>query len=66
MHIHNCNNYSKRTYYICKRGKGTADWDTAASNRSTCLELLDRELFVWLQQEDKLEKIELINLSSKT
>ena len=26
-------------------GEGAADWDTAASNRSTCLELLDREPF---------------------
>ena len=28
------------------------------------LELFDRELFVWFQQEDKLEKLELRNLSS--
>ena len=35
-------------------GEGTADWDTAASNRSTCLELIDRELFFVLlnKQQD--------------
>ena len=32
-----------------KRGEGTADWDTATSNRSTCLDLLDMELFVHFQ-----------------
>ena len=32
-----------------KGGEGTADWDNAASNRSTCLELLDGELFVKFQ-----------------
>ena len=50
--------------YTLRGGEGTADWDTAASNRPTCLELLDRELSVLFQQEDKLEKLELNNLSS--
>ena len=47
-------------------GEGTADRDTAASNRSTCLELLDREPFLTFQQEDKLKKLDLRNLSSKS
>ena len=32
--------------------------------RYCCLESLDREPFVYFQREDKLEKLELVNLSS--
>ena len=53
-------------FRLLRGGEGTADWDTAASNRSTCLESLDREPFVEFQREDKLEKLELKNLSSKS
>ena len=54
-------------YGISKRGgEGTAKWDAAASNRSNCLELLDRELFIWFQKDNTREKLELRNLSWKS